>query len=376
MFLGKRFFVDGYIKDDLTLEKSISIARHLWPLKSVYYLTLKGSNIGYYPRLAVLQNLTSVRKTPKLADKFVSFLDGYIYYIMGSDPSLIDFSNIERILIKRERFLKRAFSRPFVCSEEDLPWIYPEMEYSGISFPQFNFMMYIATAWKIYVESIIVKNSLNINSRSWSGILREIRPGLMSILDALSHGTSLMSASSLSFFDDLTYMLMGEKGLSAYPGEKEMKNHVENFLAEIQRFSRIRHAGVINVSFMWPAIDCEPLTFTSVNQSKYGVDTGAMMIVPGLSFPMVLNNIGSNANRSGKRSSKTSTTKELLIDSLGEFFLDKDEKQYIDEDINYDSSDSETEAIDGRVQEIRKGIKLEDLPYHEDDDSSLATNDE
>ncbi|OII73997.1 uncharacterized protein cubi_02799 [Cryptosporidium ubiquitum] len=374
MLLGRRFFTEVDIKNELTLEKSIKIARHFWPLEWDYYFsTLKRSSVGYYAQLSVLENLKSIRRTPKLAQEFMSFVNEYIYDGMGSDPGLRYFSDYKRVFVKREKFLKKAFSKPFVCSEEDLPWVHPRMEYSGISFPQFNFMMYVITAWKTYVESVIIKKALNINGRKWSRILKEARPGLISILDSFSRGNSLVSPSSLSLFTNLAYKLLGEGNSNAFPSKADIKKHFEVFLTEIQRFSRIRHPGTISTSFMWPAIDCEASTSSPALKG----DTDMIMVVPGLTFPMVLNNI-SSMDRSARKSSKASKTRELLIDSLGEFFSDHHEGYFDPEDNESELFGSETdEGTDDQVQEeIRKGIKLEDLTDHEDDNSSLATDNE
>ncbi|KAH8582719.1 uncharacterized protein ELE39_001375 [Cryptosporidium sp. chipmunk genotype I] len=381
MLLGRKFIKSEQVRAELTLERCISIARHFWPLELDYlYTTSKHSTVGYYALLSVLENLPSIRKVPIQAQEFVFSLNWYIYNVMGSDPGLRDFSNPEKIFKKRVEFLKKAFSKPFVCSEKDLPWVKPEVEYSGVSFPQFNFIMYIATAWRTYVESKISKGSINIDSEGWSSILRDVRPGLISMLDSLSHGISLKSPLSLSIFSYLTYSLIGEEDPSVYQ-EDEMKKHLELFLSQIQRFSRVRHPGVINVSFLWPAVDCEPFTVSTTSSKSASSKAIGKMVVPGLSFPMTLNRIG--GSDSATRSSSRSTTKEIFIDSLGEFFQGRDNSLYSGLE-EYDS-DADTapefgsgESTDDKVQEeIIRGLRLEDLSNENlSDGTSVATNGE
>ncbi|POM84105.1 putative integral membrane protein [Cryptosporidium meleagridis] len=356
LFLGLRFFKNEKVRAELTLEKCILIARSFWPSESDYnYTTSKHSNTGYFALLSILENLSSIRKFPTLAQEFLIMVNWYIYNAMGSDPVIRDFSNPLQIFRRRVEFLRKAFSKPFVCSEKDLPWVKPDLEYSGVSFQEFNFIMYIATAWRTYLELKVNNGPINIDSEEWSEILKDARPGLISMLDSLSY--------------------VGEKYPNIYE-EDEMMRHIEVFLDSVQRFARIRHPGIINVSFLWPAVDCEPST-----NSKSGSTAGSgKMVVPGLTFPLALNSIGSSDSLSGSRVSKP-TTREILIDSFGEFFQEKEipagledyntetgtavSGTYSDTDIDSDNIDlysGDSTDTDNRVQEeINRGFKLEDL---------------
>ncbi|TRY50633.1 Uncharacterized protein CTYZ_00000721 [Cryptosporidium tyzzeri] len=385
-YLGLRFIKNEKVRAELTLGKCISIARSFWPSESDYnYTTSKHSNTGYYALLSIFENLSSIRKFPILAQEFLIMLNWYIYNAMGSDPSVRDFSNPLQIFRKRVEFLRKAFSKPFVCSEKDLPWLKPGLEYSGVSFQEFNFMMYVATAWRTYLELKIHKGPINIDNDEWSEILKHARPGLISMLDSLSHGISLKSPFSISIFNFLTYNLIGEQYPDIYEDD-EMLKHIESFLDQIQRFARIRHPGIINVSFLWPAVDCEP---SPINSKSTSSASSGKMVVPGLTFPLALNSIGSSDNLSRSRLSK-SATKEIIIDSFGEFFQEKEipsgledyntdagtvttdtgtvtSDTYSDTNIDNNSIDiysGDSTDTDNRVQEeIRRGFKLEDLSY-------------
>lgn len=367
MLLCRKFFDDDHVRRELTLASAVAIARSFWPADSDYHFaTPDSSSVGYYVRLALLQNLPSLRNAPRRALGFASFLNHYVYHLMGSDPGLADFSDPLRLLRERKEFLKKAFSRPFVCSEQNLPWTYPEMLYSGVSFPQFNFAMYLATAWRTYLELHMTrdKGPDRVDAEKWASILETLAPDLVSLIHTFSSGISLNSNLSLDFFSRLTRLLRG--GHRSPLSQDELKTHVNDFLVGIQRFSRIRHPGVIDVSFMWPAVDCESSSAAAANPAILG-----KMIVPGLSFPLSLNNISSRAaDKSTRGHSQQTGSAEFYVDSLGEFFPGSEAVQATNPTTD-EQEDDRAQTQPSPAGKVRMGDLIDNK-----DDSSVVTSDE
>ncbi|KAK6588179.1 hypothetical protein RS030_6870 [Cryptosporidium xiaoi] len=242
------------ILKEITDSKCGVIAKHFWP-------TSKDTNVSPYTKaLVILEFIPSTRATPRLVSEFVSLHEWFILErIYGSfEGDITDFPRVFEI----------AFSKPFVCTSEELPWILPNYSFNGISFHEFNFINFIKVAWNEFSR----KHSLNAAAPS------DVQ--LIKILEAYNRNFPI---SRSGVFDKLLSEARSRSGFTEYNKKNNPNLQLteadktlleKDFFETLQRFWRVRHSGVIRVSFRWPYIDC---------------DSDNKPFVPGLSFPLTVN---------------------------------------------------------------------------------------
>ncbi|KAH8739786.1 hypothetical protein FG386_003701 [Cryptosporidium ryanae] len=275
--LAKRFFISGtVIETSPGIQKEISestcetIAKHIWP-------NTESGVSPYIKTLVILEFLPSVRATPRLAAEFVSLHDWFVLTRI--------YDSFEGDIVDISRVFEIAFSRPFVCTSKELPWVFPNHSFNGIAFHEFNFISFIKASWIEFSKTYGLNAAVPSEGQ------------LIKILESYYRNLPL---SHSGVFDKLLSEARSKSGVPEY----NIKNNPtlqlteadeillrEGFFETIQRFWRVRHSGVMEVSFRWPYIAC---------------DSNNNPFVPGLSFPLAVN------------SEKKGAHAELEVTQLGE----------------------------------------------------------